>query len=32
MESYEASALRVARQRRYPPGKSGWVTVHIKSN
>jgi TonB family protein len=32
MESYESSALRIARQRRYPAGKSGWVTVPIKFN
>ncbi|WP_352431454.1 TonB family protein [Pyrinomonas sp.] len=32
MEAYEASALRIARQRRYPSGKSGWVTVPIKFN
>lgn len=32
MESYEASALRIARQRRYPAGKAGPVTVPVKIN
>lgn len=30
MEAYEASALRIARGRRYPTGKEGWETVQIK--
>lgn len=32
MESYEASALRIARQRRYPAGKSGVISVPVKIN
>lgn len=32
MESYESSALRAARQRRYPAGKSGVITVPVKIN
>ncbi len=32
MGAYEASALRVARQRRYPAGQAGTVTVPIKIN
>lgn len=32
MESYESSAIRAARQRRYPAGKSGVITVPVKIN
>lgn len=32
MESYEATALRIARQRRYPAGKSGVISVPVKIN
>lgn len=32
MQSYESSALRIARQRRYPAGKSGVVRVPVTIN